>query len=163
MTRQIIYAVIMAVIWCLFHENFAIPTFLSGLLISVGILFFLRRAFYDKLFTNRIFAVIRFGVIFLIELIKANLTVIRIVYLKNLKSKLKPGFLELPLTVQSDFGITLLADAITLTPGTLSVDISPDKKFLYVHFLHVEDSGQAKADIKNILEKPILDILGKSR
>lgn len=73
------------------------------------------------------------------------------------KLDVQPGIFAYPLTVTTDFEITLLANLITLTPGTLSVDISPDRKMLYVHAIDCSDIETAKNDIKNGFEKKIME------
>lgn len=60
------------------------------------------------------------------------------------KLDVQPGIFAYPLTVTTDFEITLLANLITLTPGTLSVDVSPDRKVLYVHAIDCSDIETAK-------------------
>jgi multicomponent Na+:H+ antiporter subunit E len=70
---------------------------------------------------------------------------------------LKPGIFAFPLTVDRDFEITLLANLITLTPGTLSVDVSKDRKVLYVHAIDCSDPVGARRDIANGFEKKILE------
>lgn len=71
--------------------------------------------------------------------------------------KLKPGIFAFPLTVTSDFEITLLANLITLTPGTLSVDVSTDRRTLYVHALDCSDAEASKRDIANGFERKIME------
>ncbi|WP_395773077.1 Na+/H+ antiporter subunit E [Agrobacterium pusense] len=73
------------------------------------------------------------------------------------KLDVQPGIFAYPLTVTTDFEITLLANLITLTPGTLSVDVSPDRKMLYVHAIDCSDIEAAKNDIKNGFEKKIME------
>lgn len=73
------------------------------------------------------------------------------------KMALKPGIFAFPLTVDRDFEITLLANLITLTPGTLSVDVSADRKVLYVHALDCSDPVGARRDIAGGFEKKILE------
>ncbi len=51
---------------------------------------------------------------------------------------IKPGIVRVPTKLRSDFGITGLANAITMTPGTLSVEVSEDEHSLYVHWINVE-------------------------
>jgi multicomponent Na+:H+ antiporter subunit E len=68
---------------------------------------------------------------------------------------LKPGIFAYPLAVRSDFEITLLANLITLTPGTLSVDVSADRKTLYVHALDCADPGALRQDIARGFERRI--------
>ena len=67
------------------------------------------------------------------------------------------GIFAFPLTVDRDFEITLLANLITLTPGTLSVDVSEDRRFLYVHALDCSDPAGTKRDIANGFEKKIME------
>lgn len=69
----------------------------------------------------------------------------------------KPGIFAYPLTVTTDFQITLLANLITLTPGTLSVDVSADRKTLYVHAIDCSDIEATKNDIRNGFEKKIME------
>jgi len=70
---------------------------------------------------------------------------------------LKPGIFAFPLTVTSDFEITLLANLITLTPGTLSVDVSEDRRILYVHAIDCSDPTGARRDIAEGFERKIME------
>ena len=76
----------------------------------------------------------------------------------NLKSVLKPAIVAVPLTVKSDAEITLLANLITLTPGTLSIDVSEDRRLLYVHVLHLADRQALIADIAGGFERKIAEV-----
>jgi len=71
------------------------------------------------------------------------------------KMRLKPGIVAYPLSVTRDFEITLLANLITLTPGTLSVDVSADRRLLYVHALDCSNPAAVKRDIANGFERRI--------
>jgi multicomponent Na+:H+ antiporter subunit E len=68
-----------------------------------------------------------------------------------------PGIFAYPLTVTTDFEITLLANLITLTPGTLSVDVSDDRKTLYVHAIDCSDIEATRRGIANGFEKKIME------
>ena len=70
---------------------------------------------------------------------------------------LKPGIFAFELTVDRDFEIALLANLITLTPGTLSVDVSSDRRFLFVHAIDCSDIEGTRADIANGFERKILE------
>lgn len=94
--------------------------------------------------------------VFTYELVKANLKVAKEVMTPGLQ--IEPGFIDYPLELATDFQITLLAHLITLTPGTLSVELSEDKKILVVHCLYCGDKKSVIADIKNSFEKRILRI-----
>ncbi|HZY68380.1 MAG TPA: Na+/H+ antiporter subunit E [Devosia sp.] len=73
--------------------------------------------------------------------------------------KLRPAFVAYPLTVTTDAQITLLANMITLTPGTLSIDVSPDRKFLHIHVLDMESEEAVIGDIAAGFETKILRVL----
>ncbi|CUW88075.1 Na(+)/H(+) antiporter subunit E [Agrobacterium fabacearum S56] len=73
------------------------------------------------------------------------------------KLDVQPGIFGYPLRLTTDFEITLLANLITLTPGTLSVDVSEDKTTLYVHAIDCSNIEAAKNDIRNGFEKKIME------
>ncbi len=75
-------------------------------------------------------------------------------------SKIVPGVVEVPLDLESDVEITLLANLISLTPGTLSLDVSDDRRTLYVHSMYSDDPQELVDDIKNTFEKPIREVCG---
>lgn len=74
--------------------------------------------------------------------------------------KLQPGFVAIPINLSSDLGITILASTVSLTPGTVSAEISKDKTWLYIHSLHLDDEQALIAEIKTRYEAPIKEIFG---
>ena len=95
---------------------------------------------------------------YLKELLTASL---RVAYeVLTPQDHMKPAVVAIPLDAKTDFEITLLANFITLTPGTLSIDVSKDRKTLYVHEVYVEagDTERVKRQIKEGFEKKILKI-----
>jgi len=87
----------------------------------------------------KFFYIIDLFAYFLWELIRSNLRVLSHILLNY--PRLRPAFIELPLSLKSSVGITVYAQLITLTPGTLSVDVSDDRKFLVVHTLFLNGDG----------------------
>ena len=75
------------------------------------------------------------------------------------RSRLKPAIIAVPLDVKSDAGVTLFADMVTLTPGTTSLEVSEDKRTLYVHALDAADPEAAKAELKSTLERSVGRVL----
>ena len=69
-----------------------------------------------------------------------------------------PGIVSVPLDVTTDLEITILANVISLTPGTLSLDVSDDRKVLYVHSMYIKDREDFIKSIKNGFEKKLLNI-----
>jgi multicomponent Na+:H+ antiporter subunit E len=105
---------------------------------------------------TRFLRFIGFFFFFVWELLVANL---RVAY-----EVLTPGFqmraaiIDIPLDAESDLEITVLANLITLTPGTLSLDVSPDRKTLYIHAMHVDDVEQFRKDIKQRMERRVMEV-----
>lgn len=96
-----------------------------------------------------------FGV-FLWDVLASNLAVLR----QSLgpESSLRPRFVWVPLDIEDRHGIAILSSMITLTPGTLSADLSDDRRHLLVHALHAEDEQELVATIKSRYERPLMEI-----
>ena len=72
--------------------------------------------------------------------------------------KLNPGFVAIPIDIEHKFPITILASTISLTPGTVSAEISSDEHWLYVHVLHLTDTEALISLIKQRYEAPLKEI-----
>ena len=80
---------------------------------------------------------------FFISLAKANLDVAY----RVITGKIKPGIVKISPDLKTDLGITMLANSITLTPGTLSVDIDEDKNDLFIHWINVKKEALEKKPV----------------
>ena len=96
-------------------------------------------------------------VLFLRELIMSAVKVAWLVVQPKLN--IRPAIIAYPLTVTTDLQITLLANMITLTPGTLSVDVSADRKTLYVHVIDMESKEDLIGSIAAGFERKVLEVL----
>ena len=78
------------------------------------------------------------------------------------KMPIKPGIVKVPTDLRTDFGITGLANAITMTPGTISVEVNEDEPGLYVHWINVEtvEPAQTKAAIAGPFERFLRKVFG---
>jgi multicomponent K+:H+ antiporter subunit E len=88
-----------------------------------------------------------------VDLLIANINVAALVL--SPIPNLRPGFVELPLTLKNEFAIAVLANTISLTPGTVSADLSADRSRLLIHCLNVEDETSLLTQIKNRYEEPL--------
>lgn len=98
----------------------------------------------------------KFIVYFTVELVKANMKVAYDVITPTDYSK--PGIIAIPLDVKTDLEISLLAAVITLTPGTLTLDVSPDKKYIFVHYMFIDDPELEKRVVKEGFERKIIEL-----
>ena len=147
-------------VWVLITWSFAVQELAAGVLVSLATAVFSSRFFVhgDSVrFFNpiKIFSLLGYGFTFFSELIKANVNMAKIVY-GGCKA-VKPGIVRVPTAMQSDYGLALLSDSITLTPGTITMDVAEEegKNYLYIHWIDVTaESGEAAGDaIKGTLEK----------
>lgn len=99
--------------------------------------------------------IVRFIPIYLLELIKANIDVA--IKALSINMKVSPGIIKYKSDLKSDFGLYVLSNSITLTPGTITMDIDEekDKNNLYIHCIDLEDKDSVIEDIKNKLENNI--------
>jgi multicomponent Na+:H+ antiporter subunit E len=94
--------------------------------------------------------------LFLVFLREFGLSVLRVSKLVlSPRMRFSPGIFVFPLTLTRDFEITLLANLITLTPGTLTVDVSDDRKSLLVHAIDSPDPELARRAIAEGFERLI--------
>lgn len=156
MKNRFLANILLAIIWVAVTGNFQTANVVFGFVLSFFLLWVVTRGSGQGRYFRLVPKVISFFFFFLFELIKANLQVAYEVATPNLN--MKPGIIALPLDVKSNFGITMLANLITLTPGTLSMDVSEDRKILFVHSMYIYDKEKFIKGIKNGFEKRIIDI-----
>jgi len=155
--NQFLFNILLAIAWMLLTGDNSAPAFVSGMVVGYLILWMSRSAFGRDTYFSKVPQVIGFLLYFLKELIVANL---KVAYdILTPKNYLAPGIVEVPLDVQSDLEITLFANLVTLTPGTLSLDVSDDRKTLYVHVMYLEDPERFLHELKEGLEKRLIGVL----
>lgn len=154
MTRLVIL-LFFTLTWAAVTGSFTPLNLGFGLVLSGLALFLIRENVQPSRIAVRPFKVLSLTILFFKELALSAFKVA--VLVTRPKMDLKPGILAFPLKVDRDFEITLLANLITLTPGTLSVDVSDDRRFLYVHALDCADPAGTIRDIADGFEAKILE------
>ncbi|WP_339926461.1 Na+/H+ antiporter subunit E [uncultured Cyclobacterium sp.] len=148
---------LLSFIWLAVTGTFSFVNFVFGFTLSFFLLWLISRDEHNNRYLSRGPKLVAFIFFFLYELVKANL---QVAYDVSTPSYfMKPGIIKIPLDAKTDVEITLLANLITLTPGTLSLDVSDDRKVLYVHAMYVKNKEAFIADIKNGFERKLLEIL----
>jgi len=153
---------ILMVVWILLNNSFSGQIIIVGLILSaiITLLFGANLRIFDelKLTPASLVYTLIYLMVFLIELIKSNLDVARRVLTPSLP--INPGIVKTKTVLKSKMGRMILANSITLTPGTLAVDIKDDT--LYIHWIDVccEDIDQATNAIVKKFEKHLVKIYG---
>lgn len=156
MAFQMLLNFFLAFLWMFLKTSFTPASFLVGYFWGLVILYVFRSYFPDRFYLHRVSAIIKLFFLFIKELILSNLNVLK--HVLKPKLDIKPGIFALPTELEKDWEIMLLANLITLTPGTLTVDVSDNNKILYIHAVNIDDVKESVDSIKNTFEKAIMEV-----
>jgi len=149
--------ILLALSWMALTGQFSPVNFLEGFVLGYLMLWLVQRTLGRSTYFSKVRQVLGFVAFFAVELLLANLRVAYSVLVPH--KSLRPGVVAVPLDVETDMEITLLVNLITLTPGTLSLDVSADRKVLYVHTLYVDDVDEFRCKIKQGFERRVRELL----
>ena len=148
--------ILLALAWGALTGDFNPINLLAGFIFGYAALWVMQFVMASSSYFGKVPDVIIFMVSFFWELIKANARMAYFVLAPL--DKMKPGIIGIPLEITSDTQITLLANMITLTPGTLSLDVSSDRTVLYVHSVEVDSPEDFRREIKDGFEQDVLEV-----
>jgi multicomponent K+:H+ antiporter subunit E len=151
-----ILTVVLMIIWLLLNNTVAAGHILLGTILALVIPWFTSSFWPEKVHVKNYMIFFKFILVLTYDIIVANLTVAKLIISPN--ENLKPDFFILPLDISHTFGISVLASTISLTPGTVSCDLSEDKSYLLIHALHLENKEATINEIKTRYEKPLMEV-----
>lgn len=146
----------LAVVWLLLNNSLAPGHIVLGLFLGWAIPIFTLPFWPHAVPVRRPRALLRLAGVLLADIVVANLVVARRIL--GRPETLRPSFVEVRLELQTDLAISLLASTVSLTPGTVSARLSPDRRTLLVHGLNVPDAATLAATIKQRYEAPLKEI-----
>ncbi len=160
MTNGFVINVILAFAWAGMTGSFSLDSLLLGYVLGFfGLWLSAPLTGIDRLYFVRSYRVVRLAGFFLWELLLSSIRVAWDVIRPFPQNR--PAIIEMPLSVKSDLEILLVTNLISLTPGTLSVDVTPDRKTLLVHAMFAEDPDALVADLKNGMERMVAEAFEK--
>ncbi|MGM1428065.1 Na+/H+ antiporter subunit E [Sphingobacterium lactis] len=157
MIKFFLMNLLLSFIWVALTGSMYYSNFIFGYLLGFGMLWVMNRDETDQRYFYRVPKIISFFFFFLFEMIKANIQVAYDVITP--KYFFKPGIIRYPINAQTDFEINILSTFISLTPGTLIIDISDDRKAIYIHVMYLKDEEQFIRSLKTGVERKLLEIL----
>jgi multicomponent Na+:H+ antiporter subunit E len=157
MIKHFLMNLLLSFIWVALTGSMYYSNFVFGFALGFCILWIMNRNETDQRYFSRVPKTIGVFFYFLYEMVIANVQVAYDVITP--KYFFKPGIVRYPMEANSDLEISLLSTMISLTPGTLILDVSEDKKSLYIHVMYMKDRETFIAQIKNGFEKRLLEIL----
>ncbi len=149
--------VLLAVVWTLLQNEVSAGMVVFGLILGVIIPFSTSIWWPDQPKGFRMGKMISYSILVIWDIMIANVEVAWIV-LTRPNDKLRPAWIEVPLDLKQPEAITVLAGTITLTPGTVSADLSDEGHSLLVHALDADDPDAVRDDIKNRYERRLKEI-----
>ena len=153
MHNLLLVNILLALVWAAVSGAFTVLNLMFGFVLGMIVLFILREQADTFSYLGRAKRIGSLILLFLSELMKSAFRVAKLAL--SPKLNLRPGFIAYQLTTDRDLEITILANMITLTPGTLSVDVSEDKKTLYIHAVTLDDVEELRAEIRDGFERKI--------
>lgn len=148
---------LLAVVWVLLQNEVSAGMVVFGFILGIIIPLITSVWWPDRPNGIRMGKMISYGVMVIWDIIVANIEVAWIV-LTVPNARLKPAWIVVPLELRQPEAITVLAGTITLTPGTVSADLSDAGHSLLVHVLHTDDPDGVRDDIKSRYERRLLEI-----
>lgn len=161
--------ILLALAWVVINNSYTPADLIVGLIFGFLVLRVSWRALSDEPFSARRYfrfysrrpltmtwRWVRFLAFGFVEIVKSNIAVTKAVL--SPKMNLRPGIVAIPLDLKSDEGITTLANLITLTPGTVTLDVSSDRKTLYIHAFEVGDPEALRRETKASFERRVKEL-----
>jgi multicomponent Na+:H+ antiporter subunit E len=149
--------IVLALTWAAATGEFTLANLVLGFVVSFAVLAFAQSVIGRSTYFVKAPRMLRLGAFFLWELLVASLRVAHDVVTPTHYSR--PAVIAVPLEAATEVEITMLANLISLTPGTLSLDVSPDGRVLYIHAMFVDDPDEVRRQIKAGLERRLLEVL----
>jgi multicomponent K+:H+ antiporter subunit E len=153
---QPLFSVFLWLVWLLLNNTVDPGHLLLGAMLALALPLFTSRFWPDRPHIRKPLKLLRYFAVLFWDIILANLTVARLIL--GPTARLRPAFILLPLELRNEYAIVVLANTISLTPGTVSSDLNPDRRTLLIHALDVENPEETIARIKQRYERPLQEI-----
>ncbi|OWU83100.1 cation:proton antiporter [Oceanicola sp. 22II-s10i] len=149
--------IVLALVWVILQNGISAGMVVFGILLGIIIPWMTSIWWPDTPKGFRMGRMVTYTFLVMWDIVVANIQVAWIV-LTVPNAKLKPAWIVVPLELKQPEAITVLAGTITLTPGTVSSDLSDEGHSLLVHVLHTDDPDAVRDDIKTRYERRLLEI-----
>ncbi|MFJ8089637.1 Na+/H+ antiporter subunit E [Lysinibacillus sp. Ag94] len=158
MAMQFILNLFIATLWLLLQDE-VIPqfsTFLMGFIVGIGILYAMHRFYGTQFYLRRVFSIIKLLWLFNWELLLSSYSVIR--QITTPKLKITPGIFTYKTVLKGDWEITALALLLTLTPGSVVMEVCEEGDMFYIHAMDIEQSKEAVIRSIGKFEQAIMEV-----
>lgn len=147
---------LLALGWAAVNGSFSLLSLVVGLVVGGLVLWIVRPLYGPTRYFSNVADTVRLAGFFVWELVVSCLQVAHDVLTPTHYSR--PGVIAVPLDAETAFEITAVANLITLTPGTMTLDVSEDRRTLWVHAMFVDDPDALRAALKQGMERRVLEV-----
>ena len=156
MPVQVLLNIFIGFLWMLLQDKWSFPSFFAGYLVGMVILFFMRRFFSKSFYLGTFLSILKLLLVFMKELVSSTILVLKQVTRR--KIDVQPGVFALKTELNGDWEIPILALLLSLTPGSVVLEISPDNKTFFIHAMDMKESKQSIIKSKMRFEKAIKEV-----
>lgn len=148
---------VLAIVWVALTGSFGVGGLFMGFVFGYIVLYLLQRVSGRSSYFVKLPRLLSFIGFYLLEVVRSNVRVAHDVVTPASRSR--PGVVAVPLDARTDAEITLLANLITMTPGSLTIDVADDRSVIYVHSMFLDDPEDFRRTIKHDFERRVLELL----
>lgn len=152
-----VLSVMLLAIWLLLVNTLSAGQIMLGAVLAWSVPLYTARFWPEEVRVRRPLMLLRFLGVLLYDILVANLVVARLIL--GPTNRLRPAFIQMPLELRTEVAISLLANTVSLTPGTVSAYLSADRRILVIHSLHTTDPDILIETIRERYETPLREIL----
>ncbi|MBN6205149.1 Na+/H+ antiporter subunit E [Ralstonia pickettii] len=158
MPGQFFLNIFIALLWTLISDESELrfTTFVAGYIVGIGIVFLMHRFFGERFYLARPYAFFKLILIFIRELFSSSLLVLS--QILSPKVNYQPGIFKYETQMRGEWEITAIALLLTLTPGSVVMEVTPEEDYLYIHAMDVEDSKEMLLKSLHNFEKAIMEV-----
>ena len=149
-------SVMVVVFWLLMSDSFTVGQIVLGMILGVVVPLFAARLDREFARIGSLRPLPKLLFVTLWDILISNIRVA--IQVLGPERRIHPGFIWVPLEIRDLHGITALTSIISLTPGTLSTELTPDRRFLLVHCFDLKDAETTISEIKSRYEAPLREI-----
>lgn len=154
--KALVLNLFLAFVWVTLTGRATAGGLTVGFLLGYLLLLWLRRLIGPTTYFEKVPGVLSFVLFYAKEMVRANLRVARDVM--AIRRQSRPGIIAVPLDLATDLEITTLVILVSLTPGTFGLDVSSDRRILFIHAMFVESADALRATIKDEFERRVKEL-----
>lgn len=157
MVRSFLLNIFLALVWTFLQGELQGSNFAVGMVLGYLVIALSQQIMGTSAYVQKVVQVVRFVTISLWEIFTASLALAWLIVQPKLQ--VRPAIVAIPLDAKTDVEIATMSSLLTLSPGTMTLDVSTDRETLYVHTIDLDDVDEFRREIKSGLERRVLEVM----